>query len=77
MAILYLAAIYLAFIVLLPIVWNIIVPFVNADLLNSYFNFFTSGTWYFWGFFALDTGLPLIISASIARFLVRRIPVVG
>lgn len=36
-----------------------------------------SGVWYFLDFFQLAFGLPIVISAFVTRFLIRRIPVIG
>jgi hypothetical protein len=36
-----------------------------------------SAAWYFLDLFAFSTGLPIIISAFLTRFLIRRLPVIG
>lgn len=33
--------------------------------------------WFFIDFLALDFGFPLVVSAYVIRFLIRRIPVIG
>lgn len=45
--------------------------------LSSSFSSIPPDVWFFLDFLALDVGLPLLISAHIARFLIRRIPFVG
>lgn len=50
---------------------------LNTSALSSSFTSIPSGVWYFLDFFALDIGLPLMISAHITRFLIRRLPVIG
>jgi len=49
----------------------------NASNLNSAFGGFTSGMWYFFDLLGLSTGLPMLISALAARFIIRRIPIIG
>lgn len=50
---------------------------VSTDGLNGAFTSLPSGIWWFLDIFRLDFGLPLVISAFIARFLIRRLPVIG
>lgn len=45
--------------------------------LTSAFGGISAGTWYFLDLFAFSSGLPLLVSAFLTRFLVRRIPVIG
>lgn len=61
---------------LLPWVWGKLSPFLGINL-SSYFSALPSGVWYFLDFANLGYGLPLILSAIVARFLIRRIPFVG
>jgi hypothetical protein len=49
----------------------------TANNLNGLFGSFTSGLWYFLDLSAFSIGFPLIISAYVIRFIVRRIPVIG
>lgn len=35
------------------------------------------GVWYFLDLFAVSQGIPLILSAALARFVIRRIPFIG
>lgn len=51
--------------------------FLNVDSLTSAFAGLPSGVVYFLDFFQVPFGLPLLISAYIARFLIRRMPVIG
>lgn len=62
---------------LLPIVGNLIGSFVSASSLTSAWSALTAGEWFFLDFFRLDVGVPLVVSAYIARFLIRRIPFIG
>ena len=45
--------------------------------LTSTFTGLDPGVWFFLDFFALGYGVPLMISAYITRFLIRRLPVIG
>lgn len=51
--------------------------FIGTSGLSAVFGAIPSGVWYFLDMFQLDYGLPLVISASVARFLIRRLPVIG
>lgn len=55
----------------------IIQPFIGGGSLSSAFAGLGSNVWFFLDFFRLDLGAPLLISAFIARFLIRRLPVIG
>lgn len=62
---------------LTPLVIEHLGGFVGANYLSSAFSGIPSGVWYFLDFFALDVGFPLLISAHVSRFLIRRIPFIG
>ncbi len=49
----------------------------NASTLNSGFAGLSSGVWYFLDLFAFSQGLPLVMSAVITRFIIRRLPIIG
>ena len=36
-----------------------------------------SGVWYFMDLFNVTAGIPLLLSAYVTRFIIRRIPVIG
>ncbi|WP_250501745.1 DUF2523 family protein [Caballeronia sp. AZ7_KS35] len=36
-----------------------------------------SGTWYFLDLFAFSVGAPMIVTALVARFIIRRLPFIG
>lgn len=44
---------------------------------NGFFAQFSSGIWYFWDLFQMNSGFSLMISAYLLRFMIRRIPVIG
>lgn len=45
--------------------------------LTSAFAGIGAGTWYFLDLFAVSVGVPLLLSAYLTRFIIRRIPVIG
>lgn len=49
----------------------------NANSLNGALSGIAANTSYFLDVFALQTGLSLIISAYVTRFIIRRIPIIG
>lgn len=63
--------------ILIPFAINLIAPFTGVTSLSSAFGGVDSGVWYFLDIFALDYGVPLLISAAVTRFLIRRLPVIG
>jgi len=62
---------------LVPLVVGWIAPFLLPTSLTSAFSAVPSSVWFFLDFFRLDFGLPLLISAVVTRFLIRRLPVIG
>ncbi len=63
--------------VVVPLAIGFLVPFVSGTSLTSAFSSLDAGTWFWLDFLSLGYGLPLVISAYIARFLIRRLPVIG
>jgi len=51
--------------------------FISTDGLNGAFSALPAGVWFFIDYCRIGFGLPLIISAMISRFLIRRLPVIG
>ncbi|MEI8401943.1 MAG: DUF2523 family protein [Alcaligenaceae bacterium] len=62
---------------LVPIAVSYLGPFLGVASLTSAFSSVSPGVWYFLDFFQISFGLPLLISAFVARFLIRRLPVIG
>jgi len=60
-----------------PIAWGYVAPFIGLSGLTSMFNALPLGI--YWALYALkfDVGIPLIISAYVSRFLIRRLPFIG
>lgn len=49
----------------------------NASSVSSSLGGIPAGVWYFLDLFNVSAGIPIIFSAYVARFIVRRIPVIG
>ena len=62
---------------LTPLVIDYLGNLISPGGLTTAFSGIPPGVWFFLDFFALDFGLPLIMSAQVARFLIRRIPFIG
>lgn len=62
---------------LVPKVVGYLGSFINPGGLTSAFSAVSPGVWFFLDFFQLSYGVPLLISAWVARFLIRRLPVIG
>lgn len=60
-----------------PFAISYIANFINTDYLNDAFYNVSPGVWWWLDTFNFNFGLPLIISAHISRFLIRRLPVIG
>lgn len=62
---------------LVPMAISFIAPYIGVTNLNNSFTGLGAGVWFFLDFFALGYGLPLMISAFVTRFLIRRLPIIG
>lgn len=49
----------------------------TANGLSASLSGISAATWYFLDLFAFSQGLPIVLSAVVARFIIRRIPVIG
>lgn len=63
--------------VVVPAAISLIAPKIGTGGLSSSFSGLSAGIWWVLDAFSLGYGLPLIISAFIARFLIRRLPIIG
>jgi hypothetical protein len=60
-----------------PIIAGYIAKFAGVQSLTDVFSAIPPGVWWWLSIFRLDFGMPLLISASVASFVIRRLPVVG
>lgn len=49
----------------------------TSNSLNGAFSGITAAVWYFLDLFAFSQGMPLLLSAVVTRFIIRRIPLIG
>ncbi|MCE3605719.1 DUF2523 domain-containing protein [Massilia sp. P8910] len=49
----------------------------NATGLSGSLGGISSGVWYFLDLFNVTAGIPILLSAYVTRFVIRRIPVIG
>ncbi len=49
----------------------------SAKNLGVSFSGISAAVWYFLDLFAFSQGLPIVLSAFVHRFIIRRIPVIG
>ncbi|MEX9787225.1 DUF2523 family protein [Providencia rettgeri] len=57
-----------------PVILNLLPSSSNLpDLINQ----LPDSVWYFMNLFAVITGLKIVISAFLTRFIIRRIPIIG
>lgn len=52
-------------------------PWIGTGGLSSAFSGLGGGVWFFLDFFQLAYGVPLMISAWVTRFVIRRLPLIG
>lgn len=48
-----------------------------GESLGPAFSVVGPGVWFFLNYFQISAGIPILISAYITRFLIRRLPVIG
>jgi len=72
-----LTSIFLVIAFFVPYAIQYLGSFINVDGLSGAFSGLPAGVWFFIDFCRVGFGLPLIISAMISRFLIRRLPVIG
>jgi hypothetical protein len=57
---------------------ELMVPLLpGASSLQSAFSTLSPGLWYFLTIFQVPAGVPMVLSAYVTRFMIRRIPVIG
>lgn len=60
-----------------PMAVGFITPFLGVGNLSAVFGAVSPGIWFFLDFFRIDIGVPLLLSALVTRFLIRRLPFIG
>jgi hypothetical protein len=71
------SAVFSLILFFVPFVVKYLGNFIKVDFLTSAFGNLDSQVCFFLDFFALGYGLPLLLSAYVSRFLIRRIPLIG
>lgn len=71
------SAVFALVVFLVPKAVGYLGSFIGTSGLSSAFSSVGSGVWYFLDFFQLGYGVPLMISAGVSRFLIRRLPFIG
>lgn len=71
------AAVFALVAILTPVALTYLGPYLGTSGLSDSFSSVPPGVWFFVDFFQLQYGLPILISALIARFMIRRLPVIG
>lgn len=72
-----LASLFFLVSLLTPLLLTLLSPFISSSSLSGAFSSIPSSVWFFLDFFALDVGIPFLISAHVTRFIIRRLPVIG
>lgn len=71
------AAVFGLVAVLAPVAIGYLGPYLTGGSLSSAFSGLSGSVWFFLDFFNLGFGIPLLISAAVTRFIIRRLPVIG
>jgi len=72
-----LTAVFAVLAVVVPMSIDMLAPRLGTGGLTGAFSGLSSGLWFFLDYCALDIGLPMVISAYVTRFLIRRLPFIG
>lgn len=62
---------------LVPKAAELLAPWISTAGLEGAFAGLSPGVWFFLDFFRITFGVPMVISAYVTRFLIRRLPVIG
>ncbi len=62
---------------LLVILLELALPAGGIQALNSAFAGIPNEMWFFMNLFQMSYGIPLLISAYVTRFIIRRLPIIG
>lgn len=72
-----LTGIFAVMAIVIPAAISYLAPHLGVTSLNAAFGGLGSDVWFYLDFFALGYGIPLLISAAVTRFLIRRLPIIG
>lgn len=61
----------------IPVVIDLFIPDNLIPDLNSLFGYLPNSMWYFLNLIEFPLGVSLFISALLARFIIRRLPIIG
>lgn len=71
------AAIFLLLQLFMPVLISYLAGLATRQQINESISSLPAAMLYFGALLRLDVGIPAIISAYVARFLIRRLPVIG
>jgi hypothetical protein len=71
------SAVFSVVVFIVPYAVRFLGGFVSPSFIGSALSGIPSAAWFIVYHLRLDIGLPMIVSAYVARFLVRRLPVIG
>lgn len=57
--------------------WSLLPSFMSSQALTNALAVLPSGIWWVLDYARIPYGLPLVLTASVVVFLIRRIPVIG
>ncbi len=69
--------IYFILTMLFPILISFLPEWFSTGTIRNAFQNIPNGIWYFLDLFSLNEGLNFILTAYVARFVIRRIPFIG
>lgn len=69
--------VFIVVVELIPVVLHYVTGFIDPTALTASFSMLSPGVWWLLDFARIDYGLPRILSAAVAVFIIRRIPFVG
>lgn len=72
-----LTSVFAVMAIVVPLAIDLIAPKIGVTGMSSAFAGLGSDVWFYLDFFALGYGIPLLISAAVTRFLIRRLPLIG
>ena len=68
------AVVFVGVTVLLPMMLDLVAPFLGAASLTSAFSALPPTVWFFLDVARLDVGIPAMLSVGVTLFILRRVP---